>query len=316
MLTKFPEHEAAEKRQKAKVDQKKAQAELHRKKAEEAARTQRQRTQSRRSAVFKAARGGNTEKVRKGIWEDNVDATGGEVNPGCDEFVTTLPKDNQETLLHIAARNGDHKLVEWLDAHNADVEEKDANGFTAFHVALQFGRIEVLNYFFENHPLKEEESAAIYACPESGSLLMLSLQSHEPEVVWMILDKKLASSVEIREAWSWITSENGKKAMKTYSNRASGKVAEKLNDIVQLLISFGGFTPPPTQSDDQARQKPSKPLSGAEKDNEAASSTQSQINSPDGPPISPPQGRRAHRGKGRSRGQGRGRGRGRGRGNP
>jgi hypothetical protein len=54
--------------------------------------------------------------VKKGVWEDEVDAAGGEVKTGCEEYVTS-PKDRKETLLHIAARNGDFELVEWLDAH-------------------------------------------------------------------------------------------------------------------------------------------------------------------------------------------------------
>lgn len=71
-----------------------------------------------RSAVFNAARAGDASKVKKGVWEDDVDAAGGEVKRGCERFVSSPPKDPQETLLHIAARNGDADLVEWLDAHS------------------------------------------------------------------------------------------------------------------------------------------------------------------------------------------------------
>lgn len=60
-------------------------------------------------------------KVKKGVWEDNVDAAGGEVKRGCEAFVTHSPADPKETLLHIAAKNGDAELVQWLEAHSKSV---------------------------------------------------------------------------------------------------------------------------------------------------------------------------------------------------
>lgn len=56
--------------------------------------------------------------MKKGVWEDAVDAAGGEVTTGGAQFVQAPPSDPQETLLHIAARNGDHALVKWLDEHS------------------------------------------------------------------------------------------------------------------------------------------------------------------------------------------------------
>ena len=68
--------------------------------------------------MFSAARQGDNEKVKKGVWEDEVDAAGGEVRRGCESFVKSMPADNSETLLHIATRRGDAELVEWLDTHS------------------------------------------------------------------------------------------------------------------------------------------------------------------------------------------------------
>ena len=68
--------------------------------------------------MFSAARQGDNEKVKKGVWEDEVDAAGGEVRIGCDSFVKSMPADKSETLLHIATRRGDAELVEWLDTHS------------------------------------------------------------------------------------------------------------------------------------------------------------------------------------------------------
>lgn len=112
------ERQEAEKRQKAKKANKKGQAEASRKKAEDAIRTQQERAQTLRSSVFAAARTGNAEKVKKGVWEDSVDAAGGEVKKGCEVLVATPPNDPKETLMHIAVKHGDADLVEWLEAHS------------------------------------------------------------------------------------------------------------------------------------------------------------------------------------------------------
>lgn len=108
----------AEQRQRQKVSQKKAQAEAQRKDAEQKVRDQLERSQALRSAVFSAARCGNSDEVKEGVYDKGVDAAGGEVKRGCDDFVETLPKDPQETLLHIAASQGDVDLVDWLIRHS------------------------------------------------------------------------------------------------------------------------------------------------------------------------------------------------------
>ena len=108
----------AEKRQKKKIEAKKAQAEAVRKSSEERAKLLLQAAQTIRSSVFAAAREGDAAKVKKGIWEDAVDAAGGEVKDGKSaKFVKDHPVDAKETLLHIASASGDFELVKWLDSH-------------------------------------------------------------------------------------------------------------------------------------------------------------------------------------------------------
>lgn len=118
----IPERIAAEERQKAKVLSKKAEALSQRQKAEQTIRLRQQRIQAARSAVFSAARRGDTSQVEKGVWEDEVDAAGGEVKDGCDDFVKDPPQDTQETLMHIAAKRGDQDLVKWLDGHGESMK--------------------------------------------------------------------------------------------------------------------------------------------------------------------------------------------------
>lgn len=118
MNTARLEKKEREQRQKVKKANKKGQAEASRKKADEAARAQQQRAQMLRSATFAAARAGDASNVKKGVWEDNVDAAGGEIKKGCDSFITTAPADLNETLMHIAVKNGDADLIQWLDAHS------------------------------------------------------------------------------------------------------------------------------------------------------------------------------------------------------
>lgn len=111
------ERKQAEERQKVKVAQKQAQAVASKKSAEEKARAREQQLQRLRSEVFAAARRGDSARVRKGVYEDNVDASSGEVRKGGDKFVEALPNDTRETLLHIAAKQGDADLLEWLESH-------------------------------------------------------------------------------------------------------------------------------------------------------------------------------------------------------
>lgn len=86
----------------------------------------------------------------------------------------------------------------------ADPEERNSAGLTAFHVALAHGHASIIKQFFESYPPDEEDSTAIYDAPAPKTLLSISLESHEPQVVFMILDKGLASTADIGNAWTSI----------------------------------------------------------------------------------------------------------------
>ncbi|KAJ3995961.1 hypothetical protein F5050DRAFT_1808196 [Lentinula boryana] len=239
---------AAEQRQKARNGARKAKVQAQRQQAEDATHARLEKVQKNRSAVFRAARQGNAEEVKKGIWENDVDAAGGEIKAGLEEFLKIPPKDPKETLSHIAARKGDFELVKWLDEHNAEMEERDSQNRTAFHTAVQHGHHEIVSYLIEHYPAKDSDHEKIYALPPSTNVLSLALQSHEPQVVWMVLqpENELASNRDISNAWSWINSSEGRREMTQHSKVVTGDVVEKFDDICTLLSQFGGFSPPAT----------------------------------------------------------------------
>ncbi|KAK0441916.1 DnaJ-domain-containing protein [Armillaria borealis] len=317
----------AEQRQKEKLKAKMSEAAAQRRQAKQAIRAHLQKAQALRSAVFAAAREGNATKVKAGVWEDDVDAAGGEIKRDCEKFVSQKPNDPQETLLHITALKGDHELVTWLDAHNADPEERNDEGLTAFHIALRNGHQKIVTYFFDAFPPKDDDSEPIYTPPEYTNLLTLALDSRDPELVWMILDKSLASSDDISKAWSWATSTEGYSIMlkpNSVSEPLNDNVRlERYNEIIKFLMRFGGFTPPSTASmseqeegDNWHSQETAPSASHNKQQKQRRRRTQSQMPSAEGP--SSLQGQSVHVAenvqgampRGRGRGQRRGRGRG------
>ncbi len=89
-------------------------------------------------------------------------------------------------------------------------EERNNEGLTAFHIALRNGHQKIVTYFFQRLSLPKTTTPSPFThLPKSTNLLTLALDSRDPEVLWMILDKSLASSDDISKAWSWVTSTEG-----------------------------------------------------------------------------------------------------------
>lgn len=116
------DRQLAEQRRLDGIKAKKEQAESERRDAEAMVLKARRIAQEKRSTIFAAARAGNNDVVKKGVWEEGVDPTGGEVNTGCEAFVTKMPDDPKETLLHIAAKQGNLDMVDWLQSHSKRIE--------------------------------------------------------------------------------------------------------------------------------------------------------------------------------------------------
>lgn len=149
-----------------------------------------------------------------------------------------------------------------------------------------------MQLFLETYPPKDADSKLIYDYSECSNLISLALESHEPEIVWIVLDRKLATPQEISQVLTWATSEKGARIS------ASVEDKDKAEDIFKLLKQYGKagdrVQPINTQaqtSASKASPKPShakSPISLSAK----ASSSRSKNSS------------RGNRGRGRGRGRG------------
>lgn len=93
---------------------------------------------------------------------------------------------------------------------------------------------------FENYPPKEQEHKGIYDTHGGINLLSLTIESGEPELVWMILDNGLFTSQDMRSGWSLAS--QAVDAQKGTKDANKGKAS----DILKLLERYGDFSPPPT----------------------------------------------------------------------
>ena len=152
-----------------------------------------------------------------------------------------------------------------------------------------------MQLFLETYPPKDSDSKLIYDYSECSNLISLALESREPEIVWIVLDRKLATPQEISQVLTWATSEKGA------TLRASVQDGDKAEDIIKLLKQYG-------KSGDKVMQ----PINTqAQTSTSKAPPKLSQGKSPSSPSAkaSPSDSKNASRG---NRGRGRGRGRCRG----
>ena len=130
------------------------------------------------------------------------------------------------------------------------MEERTSEAHTAFHVALKHGHVPVVKYFFETYPTNDEDTNSIYSLPGSSSLLSLAVESRVPEAVWMILDNKLFQRKEIVDVWKNLSSPVGTAAfingIERKNVKSTAKKKDAFDEVVNLIINFGGFTGPPT----------------------------------------------------------------------
>ena len=130
------------------------------------------------------------------------------------------------------------------------MEERTSEAYTAFHIALKHGRIPVVKYFFETYPTSDEDTNGIYSLSGPSSLLGLAVESRVPEAVWMILDNKLFQRKEIVDVWKNLSSPAGSAAfingIERKNLKSPAKRRDTFDEVMNLIIDFGGFTRPPT----------------------------------------------------------------------
>lgn len=132
-----------------------------------------------------------------------------------------------------------------------------------------------LKYLLDAH--SPEDNEGIYDAPPSKSLLFIALESCQPEVVWMVLNNQLATKEDMANAWSFVLSDAQGIFRKT---PGLTKPDEKVEEITNLLIMFGGFS---------KESVPAPEQDTAFHTNGRASST-SPLLSPSSEPVSPQSG--------------------------
>lgn len=300
-------------------------AEKRAQEVERKAREALERPQRIRSAVFEAARKGNVAGVKKGIWEDTVDAAGPEVLPRAVDLVKQRPADwnKLETLLHIAVSRGDQVLVAWLITHNAEPEERDSWGQTPFNRAVHLGDMQIVHYFLDTFPPDSEDSEPVLAAPEGDTILRLAVASTNPAVVTAVFKAGLVDLSNVAATWAWIDEQEGSGIKK------QGGKYDKVRDVLRMVD--GWTLPASPEASNKSMPEPDSPSSEGFKQQRRNNKNRKSGNQPKGQTTVPtneespaatsntpidattaahPNNGHSHRGKSR-RGRGRG-GRGRG----
>ncbi|KAI3662284.1 hypothetical protein MP638_001481 [Amoeboaphelidium occidentale] len=145
----------AERRRIEKQMEKQRQKEKEKKEMEQRAFMLKKKNQELRFETFKEARRNNQSFVRDAVYKKGVAAEGLEVI--YPEVVNTSngihfsKSATQETLLHVAVRNDDLPMVEFLVGCGATPDESASNGVNPIHLCCILNRPSILKYYVENY---------------------------------------------------------------------------------------------------------------------------------------------------------------------
>ncbi|GAA6014870.1 hypothetical protein JCM11491_002143 [Sporobolomyces phaffii] len=173
-----------------------------------------------------------------------------------DESINSVETDPRETLLHIAVARNQQSLYEWLLDHGSVPEERNSNGFTAFHLALLLNHAPLVEHAFADleppfppTPYREalEDPDPYYPLPKNQTLLSLALigGGKDPmkvlELVRLVLP--FVGGREVAKGWKKAEFEQGRKHIKLWKWDTWEEIKWILAERMQAL-DFEGFTPP------------------------------------------------------------------------
>ena len=238
---------AAERRQ-SKKTAKRDRANAEREAAATRAREAKTLAQSKRSAVFAAAREGRSDVVRRAVWEEGVAESGGEAITA--DYALPAGVDRLETLLHIAAKRGDLELVRWLIGQGSAADDRDSADLTPFHAALASGAVPLIEWMLEQYSPKERENAGVTRPTEGESLVSLALSSGKPEAVELLLAHSTVA--QVAECWEWLDS--------VALGHPDPPTAEReFAPLRAALAKRANFRPPPPVTKPAATPAPAEP---------------------------------------------------------
>ena len=101
--------------------------------------------------------------------------------------VNAKDQDDDDTSLHLAARNGEFEVVRTLLKHNVDINARNNRGYTALHVASNNGRVDVvqclLNHGADPEARDLDQQTSLHLASYQGNLdIARLLLEHGAEV--------------------------------------------------------------------------------------------------------------------------------------
>jgi len=134
--------------------------------------------------------------------------------------------DPKETLLHLAAGHGQMELYSWLLDHGAVPEERNSAGFTAFHLALTYNHVELVEHSLSDlkptfpKPVGSDMPDPYYPLPKNHTFLSLALigggknPAKVLELVRIVLP--FVGGRDVSKAWKKAEFEQGRKFLKDW----------------------------------------------------------------------------------------------------
>jgi hypothetical protein len=150
---------------------------------------------------------------------------------------------------------------------DADAEEVDSDGLSAFHISVRVGALPVMKYFLSAYPPDDDDSLAIYNTTGNAALITLAVESAEPEAAWLILNhKSFWEQIDVNDAARWLDSPVSKPAFERRHGPAAQAKRQEMQSVLQnYFVDIDDSEPdsplPSSSSDVQSADEPLTPES-------------------------------------------------------